>query len=75
MPDVLIRNLDSQTLSRLKRRARQNGRSLQGELRTILEYAGGVSVAEVLETARGWRKKLGHRFEDSAELIGEDRRR
>jgi plasmid stability protein len=59
MPDVLIRSLDSQTLNRLKRQAKQHGRSLQGELRTILENAAGLSVAEALEVARGWRKKLG----------------
>ena len=75
VPDVLIRSLDSQTLNRLKRRAKQHGRSLQGELRTILENAAGLSVAEALETAGGWRKKLGRRFEDSAELIREDRER
>ncbi len=75
MPDVFIRSLDSQTLNRLKRRAKEHGRSLQSELRTILESAAGMSVAEALDTARGWRKKLGRRFEDSAELIREDRER
>ncbi len=75
MPDVLIRSLDPQTLHRLKRRAKEHGRSLQGELRTILQHAAGLSIAEALETARGWRKKLGRRFEDGAELIREDRRR
>jgi len=75
VPDVLTRSLDSQTLNRLKRRAKQHGRSLLGELRTVLEDAAGLSVVEALEAARGWRKKLGRRFEDSAELIREDRRR
>ena len=75
MPDILIRGLDTQTLNRLKRRAKQHGRSLQGEARLVLENAAGMSVAETLEKARGWRKKLGRRFEDSTELIRGDRQR
>ncbi len=75
MPDILIRSLDAQTLDRLKRRARQHGRSLQSEVRMVLESAAGMSVAETLAAARGWRRKFGRRFEDSADLIREDRRR
>jgi len=36
MADVLVRNLDRRVVERLKRRARRNGRSLQGEVRSIL---------------------------------------
>ena len=75
MTDILIRGLDAQTLKRLKQRAKQHGRSLQSEARMVLENAAGMSVAEVLEKARGWRDKLGRRFEDSTELIRKDRRR
>jgi plasmid stability protein len=39
MPSVLIRNLDDDTVERLKERARQNRRSLQGEAKSILESA------------------------------------
>ena len=75
MPDILIRGLNAHTLSRLKQRAKQHGRSLQGEVQTILENAAGMPIDEVLATARSWRKKLGRRFEDSAELTREDRGR
>ncbi len=75
MPDILIRGLDSQTVKRLKQRAKQHGRSLQSEARIVLENAAGMSLSEVLETAKGWRKKLGRRFEDSTESIREDRQR
>lgn len=75
MPDILIRGLDAQTLNRLKQRAKQNGRSLQSEARMVLENAAGKSLADVLKSAKGWREKLGHRFEDSSELIREDRQR
>jgi plasmid stability protein len=75
MPDILIRGLDAQSLKRLKQRAKQHGRSLQAEAKMVLENATGASVAEALQSAREWRKKLGRRFDDSAELIREDRQR
>lgn len=36
MPQILVRNLDAQTKSRLQRRARRNGRSMEEEVREIL---------------------------------------
>lgn len=73
MSDILIRGLAPQTLKRLKVRAKRHGRSLQSEVRSLLENAAGPSVAEVLANARQWRKKLGRRFEDCTLLIREDR--
>jgi len=75
MPDILIRGLDPRAMRRLKTRAKRHGRSLQSEARIVLESAAGQSVAEVLASARQWRKKLGRRFENSVELIREDRAR
>ncbi len=75
MADILVRGVDDQAMKRLKARAKRHGRSLQGEARIVLESAAGQSVAEVLASARQWRKKLGRRFDDSAELIREDRER
>jgi plasmid stability protein len=74
MADILIRGLDDQAMKRLRARAKRHGRSLQGEARLVLESAAGLSVAEALQAARQWRRKLG-RFEDSAALIREDRER
>ena len=39
MPQILVRNLDVQTKSRLQRRARRNGRSMEEEVRDILRSA------------------------------------
>ncbi|HTX77493.1 MAG TPA: hypothetical protein VMD29_14890 [Terracidiphilus sp.] len=39
MPQILVRNLDTQTKSRLQRRARRNGRSMEEEAREILRTA------------------------------------
>lgn len=38
MPDILIRNVSVQAKERLRRRAKRHGRSLEAELREILEY-------------------------------------
>ncbi len=75
MSDIFIRGLDGKTLQRLKARARRNGRSLQGEAKLILKNAAGHSLSEALAAAGTWRKKLGKRFTDSADLIREDRTR
>jgi plasmid stability protein len=75
MPDILIRGLSAQTIRRLKARAKRNGRSLQGEVRTIIEIDARPSVTELLAGARECRKKLGRRFEDSVTMIREDRER
>ncbi len=75
MPDILVRNLAPETVKRLKARARRHGRSLQSEAKIVLEDAAGASVEEVLAAARDWRTKLGRRFDDSVDLIRQDRDR
>ena len=76
MARVLIRNLDEQTVDRLKKRAARNGRSLQAELREIIERAAKVDVIDGRALAAKIRRKLsGRPHSDSTELIAEDRRR
>jgi antitoxin FitA len=80
MPEVLVRNLDEAVLKRLKARARSNGRSLQAELRLILEQAaqGGSTAnrATYRALAERIRRALGPGpHSDSAKLLAEDRRR
>jgi antitoxin FitA len=76
MSQLLVRDVDTRTVERLKRRARENGRSLQRELREILENAARPSFAEArAATARIRRRLAGRRFAESASLIREDRRR
>ena len=76
MPDILIRDLDPNTIERLKVRAKQHGRSLQSELKTLVQraaHAGGHEVAALLD---GWEKRFaGRKFSSSAGLVREDRRR
>ncbi len=78
MPDVLIRNIDEKTLNKLKKRAEKNNRSLQLELKKMLEeYAGADMdearnmVSEILEKYRA----EGRIFSDSTKDIREDRNR
>ena len=78
MPDVLIRNIDEKTLNKLKKRAEKNNRSLQLELKKMLEEYAGTDmdearnmVSEILEKDRA----EGRIFSDSTKDIREDRNR
>jgi len=76
MAQILVRNVDPKAVERLKARARRHGRSLQGEVKILLERAAGVGAEEVAAMLDGWRKRLaGRRFAGSAKLIREDRDR
>jgi antitoxin FitA len=78
MPEVLVRNLDEAVVEHLKDRARGNGRSLQEELKLILEQAAGTrsprpSRGEYRVLADRVRVALGDRPQtDSAALLAED---
>jgi plasmid stability protein len=77
MAQVLVRQLDSKIVDRLKKRAKEHGRSLQSEVKTILEdavpdYEGAWKRIEGLQKRLG---KSGRKFSDSAALIREDRAR
>ena len=74
MPDLLIRNVDSETAERLKQRARGAGRSLQAELHLIIS-AAAEQLFDAQALAREIRQQLGGTFSDSSELIREDRER
>jgi len=78
MPDVLIRNIDEKTLKNLKKRAENNNRSLQAELKTILEMHGSVDFEQTKIFMRESIEKYkaeGRIFSDSVDLIREDRDR
>jgi Antitoxin FitA-like, ribbon-helix-helix len=74
MPDLLVRNVDPKTTARLKELARAHKRSLQAELRDILERAAQRPRAD-------WKKgleRLDRLFEgtsvpDSTEMLRQDR--
>ena len=55
MASVHIRRLDDGVVARLKLRAAANNRSLEGEMRHILEQAAGEDMAE---KARRFRERM-----------------
>jgi plasmid stability protein len=75
MPWILVRGLDPKTIRRLKERARFNGRSLQQEVKEILERtAGMLTMNEARRLSERWKHRLGGRsFSDSVLVIREDR--
>ena len=77
MPDVLVRDLDQNTLETLKRKAASRGRSLQSEVQAILkEAASRNELSDEASVARKIRAAFrGRKQTDSAELLREDRGR
>ena len=76
MAQVLIRDLDGAVVAKLKERAKRRGRSLEAELRAILETAAAEDWAGVRTLAAQLRRKLGGRSHtDSVDLLREDRAR
>ncbi|MDH5666880.1 MAG: hypothetical protein OEY86_02565 [Nitrospira sp.] len=78
MAQVLVRNLTDKVVARLKKRAKNRGRSLQAEVKTILEEAAKDVPEDFWKEADRIREQLqrsGRKFSDSAALIREDRER
>jgi plasmid stability protein len=76
MAQVLVRDLETTVVTRLKARARRHGRSLQTELREILEKASRHEAVDARAVAARIRRQLaGRSHSDSASLLAEDRAR
>ncbi len=80
MAAINVRQLDDDVVARLKQRASSNNRSLEGEVRHILECAADDDMAakraRFLEASRRLREKTKGRKHTPAEvLIREDRDR
>ncbi len=77
MPNVLVRDVETAILEKLKIRAAGNGRSLQSEVQIILKDAAAkAKPLSELETARKIRESLRVKNQsDSGELLCEDRGR
>ena len=73
MADFLIRNIDQELLERLHTRAAKHGRSLQGEIHSILRNSVRLSRAESIALLDRIRDQLPHFDDDSTPLIREDR--
>ncbi len=46
MADILVRNIDDETLERLKKKAMANNRSMNSEIKALLEEYAGTSTRE-----------------------------
>jgi plasmid stability protein len=76
MAQILVRGLPDDVMERLKARAQFHGRSVEGEVRTILESASGFSMEQAREVAAKWQAHFaGRKFTDSCDLLAEDRGR
>ena len=79
MNQILVRNVKTKTYRQLRKQAAASGRSLQGQVNTILDKAAETPamdrrrLAEMLERFRARFK--GRTFSDSARMIREDRDR
>ena len=76
--NVLIRDLDKKTVEALKKRAGDNSRSLQAELKEILQEAAAVDWQRTWAAADHIFEELrrsGRKFPDTTALLREDRER
>ncbi|MFM2045905.1 MAG: hypothetical protein RLY86_4481 [Pseudomonadota bacterium] len=77
MPDLLIRDVDEETVERLKLHARNHGRSLQAEVAARLkEFAQHPTREETEEMFRSLRERFaGRQFPSAVDLVREGRDR
>lgn len=78
MADVLIRNIGENTLKNLKNRAKSNNRSLQAELKSLLELYAGPDMVDSKSMVREVYERYkaeGRTFSDSGADLSEDRMR
>lgn len=74
--NVLIRDIDEETLEKLKKKAAANNRSLQEELKNLLEIYAGPDIEKVRAMARESIRKYkaeGRKFSDSVNDLREIR--
>jgi antitoxin FitA len=78
MAQVLVRDLEEKTLAVLKGMAERHRRSLNQEIRVLLETAAATAEDDPLQIAERIRLALAERstsFSDSGRLQAEDRSR
>ncbi|MGK7370528.1 MAG: FitA-like ribbon-helix-helix domain-containing protein [Candidatus Halalkalibacterium sp. M3_1C_030] len=74
--NILIRDIDEETLEKLKKKAAANNRSLQEELKNLLEIYAGPDIEKVRAMARESIRKYkaeGRKFSDSVDDLREIR--
>ena len=76
MPDILVRGLDARVVKQLKAKAKQHGRSLQGEAKRLLEQGAGIETSDFAQILDKWKKRFaGRTFGASLDDLREDRER
>lgn len=78
MPDLLIRNVSDEIVEVLKKKASDNRRSLQQELKMIIESAAKedrILKAQYATIIRERLQAYGKEYNDSTELLRADRNR
>lgn len=78
MANVLIRGIPDDVINKLKMMAKNHNRSLQQELKAVLENTVTWTSPDIFHKTLEIRKKLQkkvRRFTDSTDLLREDRTR
>ncbi|MGF1672295.1 MAG: hypothetical protein ACFCUV_01255 [Rivularia sp. (in: cyanobacteria)] len=79
MAKIILENIDSNVIKKLEELAVQHGRSLQEELKHILEQVTQTKTSDTVDyqemILQVQEMFAGRTFRDSAELLSEDRER
>jgi plasmid stability protein len=76
MKAISIRNVPDDVYTALQQMAKKNRRSLQEQIKLILEQELKMSNRSFLAGAAEWRKLLkGHKLRDTVKMVREDRER
>ncbi len=76
MPNILVRDISNAALDKLKSAAKQHNRSLQQELKDLIEHRALHVSADLVSQAAAIREQLRKRsrkHSDSTRLLREDR--
>lgn len=76
MKSISIRHIPEPVYTALQQMAKENHRSLQEQVKYILEQEISLAKGSPLAMAAKWRKRFkGRKFTDTVEMIREDRAR
>ena len=76
MKSISIRNVPETVYAALQKMARENHRSLQEQVKCILEQEARLVKGSPLAAAASWRKQFkGRKFTDTVKMIKQDRKR
>ena len=73
MAHLVLNDVDPRIIDELRRRADPAGRSIEDEVKVVLEETLGLSRMRALREAQRIRAELGGPFADSAEILREGR--